>query len=221
MIIELMAARQRDADRIQQDKARIDELLSKVNELLSMQKVFVTAKKQLDDYKQMVGTLLSKITALEERLKVCNKNLYASKSQKGINKKKREAEEDHTRDKDNFDSTLQSIESSLLQHGDDPMCEENAEAKSKEVCLCHQGLSYRTMGADNTVCHNSDIRQLPAGAIIIKHVHKYAYEQISKLEKTISYINTFWTQLFAYLNDGSYSIDNSIVERFIRPLAGE
>ena len=85
MIIELMAARQRDAERIQQDKARIDELLSKVNELLSMQKVFVTAKKQLDDYKQMVGTLLSKITALEERLKVCNKNLYASKSQKGIN----------------------------------------------------------------------------------------------------------------------------------------
>lgn len=45
MIIELMAARQRDAERIQQDKARIDELLSKVNELLSMQKAFVTAKK--------------------------------------------------------------------------------------------------------------------------------------------------------------------------------
>ena len=37
----------------------------------------------------------------------------------------------------------------------------------------------------------------------------------------IAYLmNTFWTQLFAYLNDGSYSIDNSIAERFIRPLAG-
>ena len=45
MIIELMAARQRDAERIQQDKARIDELLSKVNELLSMQQAFVTATK--------------------------------------------------------------------------------------------------------------------------------------------------------------------------------
>ena len=45
MIIELMAARQRDAERIQQDKTRINELLSKVNELLSMQKAFVTAKK--------------------------------------------------------------------------------------------------------------------------------------------------------------------------------
>ena len=38
----------------------------------------------------------------------------------------------------------------------------------------------------------------------------------------IAYLmNTFWTQLFAYLNDGSYSTDNSIAERFIRPLAGE
>lgn len=39
------------------------------------------------------------------------------------------------------------------------------------------------------------------------------------IEKAISYMNTFLTQLFAYLNDGSYSIDNSIAERFIRPLA--
>lgn len=41
------------------------------------------------------------------------------------------------------------------------------------------------------------------------------------MEKAINYMNNFWTQLFAYLNDGSYSIDNSIAERFIRPLAGE
>jgi len=41
------------------------------------------------------------------------------------------------------------------------------------------------------------------------------------MEKAINYMNTFGTQLFACLNDGSYSIDNSIAERFIRPLAGE
>jgi len=44
---------------------------------------------------------------------------------------------------------------------------------------------------------------------------------VELMEKVISYMNTFWTQLFAYLNDGSYSIDNSIAERFIRPLIGE
>lgn len=37
------------------------------------------------------------------------------------------------------------------------------------------------MSADNTVCHNSDICQLPAGAMIIKRFRKYAYEQISRL----------------------------------------
>lgn len=41
------------------------------------------------------------------------------------------------------------------------------------------------------------------------------------MEKAIRYLDTFWTRLFTYLKDGRYSIDNSIAERFIRPLAGE
>lgn len=41
------------------------------------------------------------------------------------------------------------------------------------------------------------------------------------MEKALRYLNKFWKQLFAYLNDGRYCIDNSIAERFIRPLAGE
>ena len=48
------------------------------------------------------------------------------------------------------------------------MEEEGAEAKPKESRLYRQGLSYRTMSADNTVCHNSDIGRLPAGVVIIK-----------------------------------------------------
>ncbi len=31
----------------------------------------------------------------------------------------------------------------------------------------------------------------------------------------------FWKQLFAYLNDSRYDIDNSIAERFICPSAGK
>lgn len=181
MIIALMAARERDAERIQRDEARIDELLSKVDELLSLQRSAIAAEKQLDDYKQMNINLLSKISALEERLKVRNKNLYDGKSQKGIHKKKREVEEDHTRDKDDFDGTPQSLGSCLPQSGEAHAQEEDFESKSKEARLYRQGLSYRTMSADNTVCHNSDIRQLPAGSKIIKRFRKYAYEQVSKL----------------------------------------
>lgn len=41
------------------------------------------------------------------------------------------------------------------------------------------------------------------------------------MEKALNYLNTFWIQLFAYLKDGSCTIDNSIAERFICPLSGE
>ena len=70
MIMELVAVRERDAERIQRDEARIDALLSKVDELLSLQKATMATEKELDDYKAMNSNLLSKITALEERLKV-------------------------------------------------------------------------------------------------------------------------------------------------------
>ena len=41
------------------------------------------------------------------------------------------------------------------------------------------------------------------------------------MEKAVRYLDTFWTQIFAYTNDGRYSIDNNAAERWIRPLAGE
>lgn len=41
------------------------------------------------------------------------------------------------------------------------------------------------------------------------------------MEKALRYLDTFWDQLFVYLKDGSYTIDNSIAERYIRPLSGE
>ncbi len=41
------------------------------------------------------------------------------------------------------------------------------------------------------------------------------------MEKAVNYLKNFWNQIFAYLKDGRYSIDNTIAERFIRPLAGE
>lgn len=181
MIIALIAARECDAERIQREEARIDELLSKVDELLSLHRSAIAAEKQLDDYKQMNINLLSKIAALEERLKVRNKNFYDGKSPKGIHKKKREVEEVHTRGKDDFDGTPQSLNSSLPQPSEAHVREDNVEAKSKEACLYRQGLSYRTMSADNTVCHDSDICQLPAGVKIIKRFRKYTYEQISRL----------------------------------------
>ncbi|MDO4173065.1 MAG: IS66 family transposase, partial [Prevotellaceae bacterium] len=41
------------------------------------------------------------------------------------------------------------------------------------------------------------------------------------MDRAVNYLYNFWKQLFAYLDDGRYSIDNSVAEQNIRPLAGE
>lgn len=40
-------------------------------------------------------------------------------------------------------------------------------------------------------------------------------------QKALNYMHTFWKQLFRYRDDGNYSIDNSLAERCIRPMALE
>lgn len=100
--------------------------------------------------------------------------------------------------------------------------------------------SYKRMKADKSVCHDSDFSPLPKDAIIIKTLYNSYYIIIGRIrskldvllspthpprgelmDKAVNYLQVFWKQLFAYLNDGRYDIDNSIAERFIRPLAGE
>lgn len=41
------------------------------------------------------------------------------------------------------------------------------------------------------------------------------------MEKAVRYLDTFWKQILRYLENGRYSINNNIAERYIRPLAGE
>lgn len=38
------------------------------------------------------------------------------------------------------------------------------------------------------------------------------------LQKALNYLDTFWTNIFAYTQDGSYPIDNNAAERAVRPL---
>lgn len=38
------------------------------------------------------------------------------------------------------------------------------------------------------------------------------------LQKALNYLDTFWTNLFTYIKDGSYPIDNNAAERAVRPL---
>lgn len=69
------------------------------------------------------------------------------------------------------------------------MEEEGVEAKSKESRLYRQGLSYRTMSDDNTVCHNSDIRYKTSDGKIHEECYKkkYIWCLVNKLSKVVTY----------------------------------
>ena len=86
-------------------------------------------------------------------------------------------------------------------------------------------MSYRRMKADKSVCHDSDFSRLPKDAVIIKTFYKYSYQQIGYIlelkYQVIRYKQSDGKIRESYLFKYRYDIDNSIAERFIRPLAGE
>ena len=43
----------------------------------------------------------------------------------------------------------------------------------------------------------------------------------SLMKKAVGYLDHFWDQIFLYRKDGNYTIDSSLAERYIRPLANE
>lgn len=48
---------------------------------------------------------------------------------------------------------------------------------------------------------------------------KTAPENVSKyLKEAVNYLDKFWNEIFAYLKDGNYPIDNNTAERSIRKL---
>ena len=49
----------------------------------------------------------------------------------------------------------------------------------------------------------------------------WRYRKMNADEKVLHFLNAYWKQLIAYRYDGRYTIDNSLAERCIRPLAVE
>lgn len=55
----------------------------------------------------------------------------------------------------------------------------------------------------------------------IKEMKEEEESQKSLMWKAVTYFDHYWKQLFAYRNDGRYTIDNNLAERSIRPLTCE
>lgn len=56
---------------------------------------------------------------------------------------------------------------------------------------------------------------------IMKQMEDEGESDKSLMYKAVNYLNSYWKELFAYRNDGRYTIDNSLAERCIRPMTVE
>lgn len=102
--------------------------------------------------------------------------------------------------------------------------------------MCKKGL-FPKAGIKDTMVSHCYIDDLITNLVLLTDKGNLGQIYILATEQSIGFYESvrlianewirpfgIWTlfgQLFAYQNDGSYSIDNSIAERFIRPLAGE
>ena len=223
LLDELFALRKADKeerDRLLEKLDRMTEQLMNLNESSQAQ------VKVIDGLKQMIASrdiLIEKLqkenAALKEQKKQDRKNLYGSKSQK-ISRKKKEEAPSHEENKDDFDGT--SGPSSVSASDEDALSQ---APEKKEERPYRKGMSYRRMKADKSVCHDSDFSRLPKDAVIIKTFYKYSYQQISYIlehkYQVIRYKQSDGKICESYLFKDHYDIDNSIAERFIRPLAGK
>lgn len=136
--------------------------------------------------------LLETIGSLREQLDLMNRHTYGSKTQKRKPGKSKATSVDHTKEKDDFDGTPGSIgmDSTSASASEEPG-KQSMEKADKEARHYRQGMEYRTMKADKTVCHRSDLNRLPAGAMVIKVLHRYSYGQISSIFLTYLAFNKY------------------------------
>ena len=223
LLDELFALRKADKeerDRLLEKLDRMTEQLMNLNESSQAQvKVIDGLKQMIADLQKQNELLKKENAALKEQKKQDRKNLYGSKSQK-ISRKKKEEAPSHEENKDDFDGTSGPSSVSASDEGALSQAPEKKEERPYR-----KGMSYRRMKADKSVCHDSDFSRLPKDAVIIKTFYKYSYQQISYIlehkYQVIRYKQSDGKICESYLSKDNYDIDNSIAERFIRPLAGE
>lgn len=167
---------------------RISELTDRISGLTEMlrqsnEHASVMAA-QLSELVRQLREKDRKIAELESTAKAARKNLFGRKSQKGTKAKDKDdgnPPTPHTDAKEDFDGTPESlpadldVDTDMQASGTDTGSQPSAPCK--ESRLNRLGMTYRTMDADNRICHRSDLGRLPEGATLIKTYSRYTYDQ--------------------------------------------
>ena len=165
------------------DKVEREQLLAKLDrmteQLLSLNESSQAQTRMIDELKRMLSdrdVLIEKLwkedTALKKQDKLSAKNRFGSKTQKVSSTDRgfdsREA------DREDFDGSSTPGLPSEETGTDLP-----PSTGGKQDRPYRQGLFYKRMKVDKSVCHDSDLGRLPKDAVVIKTFYKYSYEQVS------------------------------------------
>ena len=110
-----------------------------------------------------------------------------------------------------------------------PLKESNKERPYRK------GMTYNKAYVSTPITHKSEYSMLPEGSVAIQVLQSDGYNVYMYLDNELiehfcclahardkfKYAynqECFWAQIFAYRNDGEYSIDNMAAERTIRPI---
>lgn len=121
--------------------------------------------------------------------------VYKKNKFKGTSQKGRKARcAEDKNDKENDRHDFDGTASSKSKNAEEPVKEKEAETGHSDGYILHRTLA---------------------------EMNNEGESRNSLLYKVVNYLSTYWKQLFAYRNDGRYTIDNSLAERSIRPITVE
>ena len=90
------------------------------------------------------------------------------------------------------------------------------------------GATYNKSVVGEPIVHKCTLDKFPVGTVIVivNAIESEMYDLLALPEKdtspllrrALNYLHKYWKQLFAYRNDGEYTIDNMATERAIRPM---
>ena len=168
----------RKADKVEREQLlakldRMTEQLLSLNESSQAQtRMIDELKRMLSDRDALIEKLRKEIAALKEQKKLSAKNRFGSKTQKVSSTDR--GSDSREADREDFDGSSTPGFPSEESGADLP-----SSTGGKQDRPYRQGLSYKRMKADKSVCHDSDLCRLPKDAVVIKTLYKYSYEQVS------------------------------------------
>ena len=185
-----------------------------------------------------------KVSDLTAKLKFADKNRFGEKRQKVKKTESAKTEEsDRGKDEDDFDGTSSSLPDNSVSNNETSSNEEKPSKKERDLSnrpetyktMCVKGpaeeyksdeakVSGRILGKKMVSVFHLEMSLEMKGILINLRTHlgiekaKDPATVTPYLQKALNYLDTFWTNIFAYTKDGSYPIDNNAAERAVRPL---